>query len=67
MHIDFDIDFSIKQEAKKDGQISVKLAKNDEIRFKMLKAKYDKELNEMARTVLLQLMDKLENTDLAAS
>ena len=63
MKIDFEVDVSVSQEAKKDGQISVKLPKADEIRFKMQKAKYDKQLNEWARLLILQLLDNLEAKD----
>lgn len=50
----------------KDGQISVKLSKSDEIRFKMLKAKHDRYLNELARSLILNLINELEAQDVAS-
>lgn len=66
MKFDFEIELDVSTEAHKDGQISVKLPKNDEIRFKMLKARYDKKLNEWARVAILKLIDKLETQDQAS-
>jgi hypothetical protein len=62
MKIDFDLDLSAR-EVHKDGQVNIKLPKSDEIRFKMQKAKHDKKLNEWARKLILQLLDRLENQD----
>ncbi len=65
MKIDFDLDLSITEQ-NKDGQVNIKLPKNDEIRFKMQKARYDKKLNEWARNLILQLLDKLESEEKAS-
>ncbi len=66
MEIKLKIDTTKPSSDYKDGQISVKLAKRDEIRFKMLKAKHDKVLNEWARSLILKLIDQLESQDVAS-
>lgn len=67
MKIDFNIDIETANESHKDGQVNIKLAKSDEIRFKMQKAKYDKKLNGWARGLILQLLDCLEEQEDKAS
>lgn len=64
--MDIDIDLNFETEPNKDGQVNVKLSKADEIRFKMQKAKYDKQLNEWARKAILKLLDKLEEHEQAS-
>lgn len=68
MNIEMDIDFSkLKEAPPKDGQISVKLPKDQEIRFKMLNIKHEKKLSALMRDFALKLMDKMELHDKEAS
>lgn len=67
MTIDFEIDITkLEDGPAKDGQISVKLPKEQERRFKSLNAKYDKQLSAWMRDFALRLMDKVEARDTAA-
>jgi hypothetical protein len=61
MKIEFDIDIGTIQECPpKDGQISVKLPKEQELRFKLLNVKHEKKLSAFMRDFALKLMDKIE-------
>lgn len=67
MKIDFEIDLTkLDDGPTKDGQISVKIPKDQERRFKSLNAKYDKQLSAWMRDFALRLMDKVEKRDSAA-
>lgn len=56
MKIDFEIDLDHLQDAPaKDGQISVKLPKDQEIRFKTLNTRYQKRLSAVMRLSLIHI------------
>lgn len=61
MKIAFEIDLSpLADEPPKDGQVSVKLPKDQELRFKTLNIRHEKKLSAWMREFALRLMDKVE-------
>lgn len=62
MKIDFDIDLARLDEIPpKDGQISVKLPKEQELRFKILNTRHQKRLSSLMRDFCFKLMDTIES------
>lgn len=65
MEIEFQInlDHLNEEEPTKDGQINVKIPKDQERRFKALNVKYNSKLSDLMRDFAFTLMDKVENHD----
>lgn len=64
MKIDIDIDLAQIDEAPtKDGQIAVKISKDQELRFKVLNARHNKRLNGYIRDFAIKLMDVIEKKE----
>lgn len=62
MKIDFDIDLTALDEVPpKDGQVSIKLPKDQELRFKILNTKHQKRLSSLMRDFCFKLMDTVES------
>lgn len=63
MEIEFQInlDHLNEEEPTKDGQISVKLPKDQERRFKALNMKYSQKLSDLMRDFAFRLMDTVED------
>lgn len=67
MKIEFDIDLETLDETPaKDGQISVKVTKEQEMRFKTLNTRHSKKLSAFMREFAFRLMDKIESRDKAS-
>lgn len=61
MKIDFDIDLKgLDEIPTKDGQVSIKLPKDQELRFKVLNTKHQKRLSSLTRDFMIKLMDTIE-------
>lgn len=67
MKLEIDFDFQDIQFDKADGQVNIKMPKEQELRFKMLNIKYDKKLSKIMRRVALQLVDQIERSEKQAS
>jgi len=62
MKFDFKIDLAtLTEEPTKDGQISVKLPKDQEVRFKTLNIRHNKKLSAYMRDFAIRLMDMVED------
>lgn len=64
LEIDFDVD-DVELD-KADGQVNIKISKEQEIKFKMLNIKYNKRLSKIMRKIAIQLIDQIENRSKAS-
>jgi len=61
MKIDFEIDLScLETTPASEGQINIRLTKDQELRYKTLNLKHKKKLSLLTRTFVLKLMDQIE-------
>jgi hypothetical protein len=63
-----EIDFDVKdiEADKADGQVNIKLPKEQELKFRLLNVKYNKRLSKIMRKVAIQLVEQIEAKEKAS-